>query len=43
MAELRFETDLHASAEQVFSLLAQLRDYDRWLPRSSAFHGTTEI
>jgi uncharacterized protein YndB with AHSA1/START domain len=43
MVELKFEADIHASAERVFSLLADLRDYDRWLPRSSAFHGTVTI
>lgn len=43
MIELRFESDIRAGAERVFDLLAQLRDYDRWLPPSSAFKGTTEI
>ncbi len=43
MTELSFETDIRASAERVFSLLVELRDYDRWLPRSSAFHGTSKI
>jgi uncharacterized protein YndB with AHSA1/START domain len=38
-----FKADIHASAERVFSLLAELRDYDRWLPRSSAFNGTHRI
>jgi uncharacterized protein YndB with AHSA1/START domain len=43
MVELKFEAEIRASAERVFSLLADLRDYDRWLPRSSAFHGTATI
>jgi len=43
MIELKFETEIRASAERAFSLLADLRDYDRWLPRSSAFHGTVTI
>ncbi len=43
MVELRFETDVGASADDVFSLLADLRGYDPWLPRSSAFHGTSTI
>ena len=43
MIGLRFETDIQASAEQVFSLLVDLRNYDLWLPRSSAFHGTMDI
>ena len=41
--ELRWEADIRASAELVFSLLVELREYDRWLPRSAAFKGTTEI
>jgi uncharacterized protein YndB with AHSA1/START domain len=36
---LRFEAEIRAGAERVFSLLADLRDYDRWLPKSPAFHG----
>jgi uncharacterized protein YndB with AHSA1/START domain len=43
MVELKFEAEISASAERVFSLLADLRDYDRWLPKSSAFHGTVAI
>ena len=43
MVELKFESEIRASAERVFSLLADLRDYDRWLPRSSAFRGTAAI
>ena len=43
MVELSFEAEIRASAERVFSLLLELRDYDRWLPRSSAFHGTSKI
>jgi uncharacterized protein YndB with AHSA1/START domain len=41
--QLVFEENIRASAERVFGLLADLRNYDRWLPPSSAFHGTTEI
>ena len=43
MIELRFERLIRANAESVFALLAELRDYDRWLPRSQAFHGTSRI
>jgi uncharacterized protein YndB with AHSA1/START domain len=43
MPELRFETEIAASAETVFDLIADLRGYDRWLPRSKDFPGTTEI
>ena len=43
MIELRWECDIRASAERVFALLVDLRDYGRWLPRSSAYKGTTTI
>jgi uncharacterized protein YndB with AHSA1/START domain len=43
LTELRFERFIRADAEHVFALLADLRDYDRWLPRSPAFHGTSKI
>lgn len=43
MIELRFERLIGANAETVFALLADLRDYDRWLPRSQAFHGTSRV
>ncbi len=43
MTELRWEVDIAASADAVFSLLVELRDYGSWLPRSSAYHGTLEI
>lgn len=43
MIKLEFEADIRASAARVFSLLADLRDYDRWLPASQAFHGTVRI
>ncbi len=43
MIEFRFERFVRADAGFVFALLADLRDYDRWLPRSTAFHGTSRI
>ena len=43
MVDLKFEADILASADRVFSLLADLRDYDRWLPASAAFRGTVRI
>lgn len=43
MIEMKWEIHIDAPAELVFSLLAELRDYDRWLPRSQAFHGTLQI
>jgi uncharacterized protein YndB with AHSA1/START domain len=41
--DLAFEADIEASAERVFAILVDLRHYDRWLPTSPAFRGTTEI
>jgi uncharacterized protein YndB with AHSA1/START domain len=43
MVALTFDAEIRASADRVFSLLADLRDYDRWLPNSSAFRGTGSI
>jgi uncharacterized protein YndB with AHSA1/START domain len=43
LIELRFERFMRADAARVFALLADLRDYDRWLPPSMAFHGTSRV
>jgi hypothetical protein len=43
MIALSWEADIAADADEVFSLLVELRDYGRWLPGSSAYHGTVEI
>jgi Polyketide cyclase / dehydrase and lipid transport len=43
MIALGWEADIAADADEVFSLLVELRDYGRWLPDSSAYHGTLEI
>ena len=43
MAEIRVETDIAGSAEAIFDIIVDLRGYDRWLPPSKAFPGTTEI
>jgi uncharacterized protein YndB with AHSA1/START domain len=43
LIEFRFERLIRADAGFVFALLADLRDYDRWLPRSTAFRGTSRI
>jgi uncharacterized protein YndB with AHSA1/START domain len=40
---LRFETEIQANAERIFALLADLNGYDRWLPRSWAWRGTSHI
>lgn len=41
--ELRFEAKIRASPERVFNLLAELREYDQWMPGSAAFHGMARI
>jgi hypothetical protein len=43
MIALNWETEIAADADGVFSLIVELRDYGRWLPNSSAYHGTLEI
>jgi uncharacterized protein YndB with AHSA1/START domain len=43
VVKLRFEAEIQASAERVFDLLADLRGYEGWLPRSRAWHGTSHI
>lgn len=43
MTTLRFEIEIAADPDRVFSLLAGLRDYDRWLPGSGVFRGTSSI
>jgi uncharacterized protein YndB with AHSA1/START domain len=43
MIALHWETEMRARAERVFALLAELRDYDHWLPGSAAFRGTNSI
>jgi uncharacterized protein YndB with AHSA1/START domain len=43
MPELHIETDIRSTADSVFATLIDLRGYDRWLPKSSAFPGTTEV
>jgi uncharacterized protein YndB with AHSA1/START domain len=40
LVKLRWDIDIRAGAGKVFSILAELRDYGRWLPSSSAFRGT---
>lgn len=37
------QADIHGPAEQIFDLIIDFRGQDRWLGRSSAFRGTTQI
>ena len=43
MTELQFDADIHGTADSVFDAITDLRGYDRWLPTSATFPGTTEI
>jgi Polyketide cyclase / dehydrase and lipid transport len=43
MTEIASEADIHCSATEIFDLIIDFRGQDRWLARSSAFRGTTEI
>jgi uncharacterized protein YndB with AHSA1/START domain len=43
MIEIPSEADIRCSAEKIFDLIVDLRGQDRWLTRSSAFRGTSEI
>jgi uncharacterized protein YndB with AHSA1/START domain len=43
MIEIPSEADIRCSAEKIFDLIIDLRGQDRWLTRSSAFRGTSEI
>jgi uncharacterized protein YndB with AHSA1/START domain len=37
------QADIHCPAEKIFDLIIDFKGQDRWLTKSSAFHGTTEI
>jgi hypothetical protein len=39
MVEIREQTDIRATADEIFSVIVDLRGYDRWLPASKAFSG----
>jgi hypothetical protein len=41
--DLRFSAQIHGSAEMIFDLVADMPNYDRWLPDSSAFGGTVDV
>ena len=43
MIDVPAEADIHCSAEQIFDVIVDFRGQDRWLPASSAFHGTIHI
>jgi uncharacterized protein YndB with AHSA1/START domain len=35
--------NIHCPAAKIFDLITDFRGQDRWLPASSAYHGTTEV
>jgi len=41
--DLRFSAQIHGSPEMIFDLVADMPNYDRWLPDSSAFGGTVDV
>src|SRR5215471_15813533 len=41
--DLRFVTDIHGSRETIFDLIADMPNYGRWLPNSSACGGTVDV
>lgn len=41
--ELRFTTQIAGSPESVFDFVADMPNYGRWLPNSSAFGGTIDV
>jgi hypothetical protein len=43
MTEIAAEADIRCAAEQIFDLIIDFRGQDRWLTRSSAYHGTLEV
>src|SRR5580700_7147905 len=43
MIDIPSEADIRCTAEKIFDLIIDFRGQDRWLPHSSAFHGTAEI
>src|ERR1700733_9973177 len=40
MIDIPSEADIWSNAEKIFDLIIDFRGQDRWLPHSSAFHGT---
>src|ERR1700730_6696441 len=43
MVEMPAEADIKCSAETIFDLITDFRSQERWLSKSSAFHGTDDI
>jgi hypothetical protein len=43
MSEVRAEAEIHCSAERIFDVIIDFRGQDRWLSKSAAFRGTSEL
>ena len=43
MIDIRSEADIECSAEKIFDVITDFRGQERWLTRSSAFLGITDI
>jgi hypothetical protein len=43
MPEVRSEAEIHCSAERIFDVIIDFRGQDRWLSKSAAFRGTSEL
>jgi hypothetical protein len=43
MPEVRAEAEIHCSAERIFDVITDLHGQDRWLTKSAAFRGTSEL
>ena len=43
MPDIPSQADISGPAEKIFDLIIDFKGQDRWLTKSSAFHGTTEI
>ena len=41
--ELRFTAEIRGSAQTIFDLVADMPNYGKWLPDSSAFGGTIDV
>jgi len=42
-SHLQFTARIEGSPQTIFDLIADMPNYGRWLPRSSAFGGTTQV
>lgn len=43
MPEIPSQADIQCPAEKIFDVITDFKGQDRWLTKSSAFHGTGEI